>query len=146
MNTSLRPRAFQSRAIHRNTDRATPGQPAPIRAALIGSDRCEAEGISVRAVAPVLALCRKLVTAGHDPERPLHAYRGNVLALRVRSIGEGAQLAIAGDGVGFRRRKDFTAASRKHFSKSEGSSIRTRRTRVRFMPVHARAAQEAKSE
>ena len=25
--------------------------------------------------------------------------------LRVRSIGEGAQLAIAGDGVGFRRRK-----------------------------------------
>ena len=118
----------------------------PIRAVLIGSDRCEAEGISVRAAAPVLALCRKLVTAGHDPERPLHAYRGNVLALRVRSIGEGAQLAIAGDGVGFRRRKDLTAASRKHFSKSEGSSIRTRRTRVRFMPVNARAAQKAKSE
>ena len=30
----------------------------PIRAELIGSDRCEAEGITVRATAPVLALCR----------------------------------------------------------------------------------------
>ena len=75
-------------------------QPVPIRAALIGSDRCEAEGISVCGGAPVLALCRKLVSAGHAPRRPLHAYRGNVLAWRVRSIGEGAQLAIAGDGVG----------------------------------------------
>ena len=81
----------------------SPKQPVP--AALIGSDRCKAGGISVCAAAPVLALCRKLVLAGHDPRRPLHAYRGNVLALRVRSIGEEAQLAIAGDGVGFRRRK-----------------------------------------
>ena len=89
-----------------------------------GSDRCEAEGISVRAAAPVLALCRKLVTAGHDPERPLHAYRGNVLALRVRSIGEGAQLAIAGYGVGFRRRKELAAASRMHFAKPEELSSR----------------------
>jgi hypothetical protein len=119
VNTPLRPQAFQSRAIHRNTDRATPSQPVPIRAALVGSDHCEAEGISVRAAAPVLALCRKLVAAGHDPGRPLHAYRGNVLALRVRSIGEGAQLAIVGDGVGFRRRKEPLAASRTHFAKLE---------------------------
>jgi hypothetical protein len=97
----------------------SPKQPAPIRAALIGSDRCEAGGISVCAAAPVLALCRKLVSAGHDPRRPLHAYRGNVLALRVGSISEGAQLAIAGDGVGFRRRKELAAASRVHFAKPE---------------------------
>ena len=114
MNTRLPPQAFQSCKIHRNTDGATLKQPVPIRAALIGSDRCEADGISVRAAAPVLALCRKLVTVGHDPERPLHAYRDNVLALRVRSIGEGAQLAIAGDGVGFRRRNGVAAASRMH--------------------------------
>jgi len=63
-----------------------------------------------------------LVTAGHDPERPLHPYRGNVLALWVRSIGEGAQLAIAGDGVGFRRRKELAAASRMHFAKPEALS------------------------
>jgi hypothetical protein len=94
----------------------SPKQPVPIRAALIGSDRCEAEGISVCAAAPVLAMCRKLVAAGHDQRRPLHAYRGNVLALRVRSIGEGAELAIAGDGVGFRRRKEPAAASRCDFA------------------------------
>ena len=107
---------FQSRKIRRKADRATPNQPVRIRAALIGSDCCEAEGITVRAAAPVLALCRKLVTAGHDPERPLHAYRGNVLALRVCSIGEGAQLAIGGGGVGFRRRKGPVAASRSDFA------------------------------
>lgn len=94
----------------------SPKQPVPIRAALIGSDRCVAGGISVCAAAPALALCRKLVSAGHDPRRPLHAYRGNVLALRVRSIGEGAQLAIAGDGVGFRRRSGVAAASRSDFA------------------------------
>ena len=56
------------------------------------------------------------MAAGHDPRRPLHAYRGNVLALRVRSIGEGAELAIAGDGVGLRRRKEPAAASRSDFA------------------------------
>jgi hypothetical protein len=56
------------------------------------------------------------VLAGHDPRRSLHAYRGNVLALRVRSIGEGAQVAIAGDGVGFRRRKEPAAPSRSDFA------------------------------
>jgi hypothetical protein len=102
----------------------SPKQPVLIRAGLIGSDRCEAGGISVCAAAPVLALCRKLVSAGHDPRRPLHTYRGNVLALRVRSIGEGAQLAIAGDGVGFRRRKELAAASRMHLAKPEAFSSR----------------------
>jgi hypothetical protein len=116
VNTRPPPQAFQRRRIQRNADRPTPEQCVPIRAALIGSHRCEAEGISVCAAAPVLALCRKLVSAGHDPRRPLHAYRGNVLALRVRSIGEGMQLAIAGDGVGFRRRKGVAAASHMQFA------------------------------
>jgi hypothetical protein len=118
VNTRPPRQAFQSRKIQRNADRPTPEQCAPIRAALIGSHRCEAEGISVCAAGPVLALCRNLVSAGHDP-RPLHAYRGNVLTLRVRSIGEGMQLAIAGDGVGFRRRKGVAAASRSDFAKPE---------------------------
>jgi hypothetical protein len=73
-------------------------------------------GISVCDAAPILGLCRALVAAGHDPQLPLHAYRGDVLALRVRSIGEGAQLAVAGDGVGFRRRKEPAAASRSDFA------------------------------
>jgi hypothetical protein len=67
---------------------------ALIRATLIGSDRCEAEGIIAYGYAPVLDLCRALIKAAHDPKRALHAYRAEVLALAVRSIGEGAQLTI----------------------------------------------------
>ena len=72
-----------------------------IRAEIIGADRCDAEGLTVKAAAPVLAMCRKLISAGYDPSRPLNAYRGKVLALRVCPIGEGALLRVAGDGVGF---------------------------------------------
>jgi len=73
---------------------------APIPATLIGSDRCSAEGISVRGYAPVLSLCRALIEAGHDPGRALHAHRGGVLALVVRSIGEGARLTVEDDRHG----------------------------------------------
>jgi hypothetical protein len=75
----------------------------PIRATLIGSNCCEALGITERGYAPVLDLCRALVAAGHDPRRPLHAHRGNALALIIRSIGDAAQLRIATHGVGFER-------------------------------------------
>jgi hypothetical protein len=75
----------------------------PIRAILHGSELCEAEGITGTGSSPVLALCRALVEAGHDPRRPLHAYRGAALALKVRSIGEGATLRVATHGVGFER-------------------------------------------
>jgi hypothetical protein len=72
----------------------------PICATLFGSNCCEALGITARGSAPVLALCRALVAAGHDPRRPLHAGRGHVLALKVRSIGEGAKLAVREDRNG----------------------------------------------
>jgi hypothetical protein len=65
----------------------------------------------VRAYAPVLVICRVLVAAGCDPATPLEAYRGDMLCLRVRSIGEGANLEINGDGVGFRQRRKPDAAS-----------------------------------
>jgi hypothetical protein len=73
----------------------------PIRATLVGSNCCEALGITGRGYTPILALCLALVAAGHDPRRPLHAYRGDVLALVVRSIGAGARLRVATHGVGF---------------------------------------------
>jgi hypothetical protein len=73
----------------------------PIRATLVGSNRCEALGATGRGYTPILALCRALVAAGHDPRRPLHAYRGDVLTLVVRSIGDGARLRVATHGVGF---------------------------------------------
>ena len=49
---------------------------------------------------PVLAMCRALVAAGYDPTTPLHAYRGATLCLAVRSIGEGARLAVKAAGHG----------------------------------------------
>ena len=66
----------------------------PIRAELSGNNSCTALGITVRAKAPVLALCRKLIAAGHDPGRPLHAYRGETLALTVTAIGYGAKYTV----------------------------------------------------
>ena len=36
----------------------------PIRAELIDSSRCDAEGLNARGYAPVLELCRELVAAG----------------------------------------------------------------------------------
>jgi len=49
----------------------------------------------------ILALCRALVGADYDPARPLCVYRDGVLALKVRSIGEGARLRVTPHGVGF---------------------------------------------
>jgi hypothetical protein len=55
----------------------------------------------------MLATCRKLIELGYDPARPLHAFRGDVLCLKVRSIGEGARLECQ-DGGGFRLRERRT--------------------------------------
>lgn len=74
---------------------------APIRADLIGSDQCHAAGITAHGASPVLTLCRELVAAKVDPDHPLHAYRGNMLCLVVRSIGEAAHLDVNSKGTGF---------------------------------------------
>jgi hypothetical protein len=76
----------------------------PIRADIDGDARCSALGTTARGSAPVLKLCRLLLKQAHDPARPLHAFRGNTLALIIRSLGEVAGLEISGNGVGFRRR------------------------------------------
>lgn len=72
----------------------------PILALLIGSNRCDAAGFTARGSAPVTKLCRTLVDAGYDPDRPLQAYRGEVLSLLVRTIGEGARLTVKTAGSG----------------------------------------------
>jgi hypothetical protein len=79
-------------------------QPA-ILAELIGSDRCRAECIIADGSSPVLKLCRLLVQAGFDPDRPLAAYRDGVLALVVASISLGARLEINAKGSGFISRR-----------------------------------------
>ena len=72
-----------------------------IRARLTGSDTASAEGISVTSSSPVLALCRELIKLPYDPNIRLVAYRGDTLALIVRSIGEAARLEVSGHGTGF---------------------------------------------
>ena len=84
---------------------------AAIRAELLADDRCCALGMTVRHPAPVLALCRLLVEAGHDPATPLEAWRGDVPCLRIRSIGAAAALRIGTHGVGFETLSECTAAS-----------------------------------
>ena len=74
---------------------------AVIIAKLTGSDTCAALGLTAQSSSPVLQLCRQLAAAGHDPARPLDAYRGQTVCLRVRSIGDGAQLRVGGHGIGF---------------------------------------------
>jgi hypothetical protein len=66
----------------------------PIVCQIIGSDRCEHDGLVVKHNAPVLALCRKLIEAGYDPAAPLHAYRRDTLCLKIRTIAEGAKLTV----------------------------------------------------
>jgi hypothetical protein len=49
-----------------------------VRAELIGANRATALGVEAHGPSPVLALCRGLLEAGHDPATPLHAYRGDI--------------------------------------------------------------------
>jgi hypothetical protein len=94
-----------------------------IRAVITAADQCETPGYKVRAAAPVLALCRELVEAGHDPACQLHVYRSGVLALRVRSIGDAARLTIRGDGVGFRCVTEMVGPSPVRFSERADPSL-----------------------
>ena len=87
------------------------GDARPVRAELIGSDTCLAQGIKARGAAPVLLLCRKLVEAGYDPDQPLEAWRGSILALRVRSIGDAAEVEINSKGTGLACRSAVRTAS-----------------------------------
>ena len=76
------------------------GRRNSLRAELIGSNTAIAIGITAIGYAPVLMLCRSLIVAGYDPATPLVAYRGLMLCLTVRSIGEAAGLTIEDDKNG----------------------------------------------
>ena len=75
-------------------------QASIIRAELVGDDTCEAFGIQAYSPSPIIALCRELVRRGFNPAHAVHAYRGDTVALIVRSIGEAE---VVGHGHGFRR-------------------------------------------
>jgi hypothetical protein len=109
---SARAGSGRRKAVDTRTPDASVSNPAalrtqpPIRAELVGSDTATALGITARCSPPVLMLCRLLIEAGYDPSARLEAYRGNILCLKVRTIGAGAQLRTATHGVGFERLPD----------------------------------------
>ena len=108
-----------------------------IIAELIGSNTCTAAGVTVVDHAPVLALCRALVTAGQDLNRPLHAYRGDVLCLCVRSIGEGARLAVEDDRYGRPRLRRWRDRVRRYGAAPLARQIRdTAATAARSVNAH----------
>ena len=82
---------------------------APLFAELAG-DTCTAAGQVGRGDAPILALCRELLRAGLSPDQALEVFRGSALAVRVRSIGEGAALEVNAKGTGFVPRAVRTAS------------------------------------
>jgi Fe2+ transport system protein FeoA len=100
-------------SLGRTRNLATPECPrfqaALVRAAvhceLTGSDEASARGLTVHNSSPVLALCRRLLALGINPQTPVHCYRGPTLALRIRSIGEAAGLEINSSGTGFIKRR-----------------------------------------
>src|SRR5262249_51518659 len=75
-------------------------RPKPILAQFLESDRCSAEGLEVRANAPALAMCRKLIDAGHDRDRPFHCCRGETLAMKISSIAYGARYSLSEPSTG----------------------------------------------
>jgi hypothetical protein len=92
-----------------------PAQPGrardPIVAAITGSDTAVALDTAVRSHSPVLCLCRALLGAGMDPNQPLHAFRGDVLALTIRTLADGAWLEVSQHGTGFTARRERRAAT-----------------------------------
>ena len=69
-------------------------KPQDIRAELTGSTTCTAAGITAQGHAPALLLCRQLLAQGLDPDAALQVFRNGTLALRIRSLSEGAGLAV----------------------------------------------------
>jgi len=77
-----------------------------LHADLIGGDMATALDITANSSSPVISLCKKLIEAGFDPTSPLECWRGDVLCVRIRSIGETAEFEINSHGSGFIRRRD----------------------------------------
>jgi hypothetical protein len=56
--------------------------------------QCHCLGFTGSGSTPVLALCRRLVEAGYDPNSSLRVYRGGLLVLVVSHVGPAAEFTI----------------------------------------------------
>ncbi len=68
-----------------------------IRAEITGNNTATACNITCKGRTPILTLCRALLRKGCDPSLSLRCYRGDVLALTIRTIGDGAKLTVKED-------------------------------------------------
>ena len=109
---------------------------APICAELIGSDRCEAEGITACGYAPVLQLCRELVAAGFNPACPLEAWRGETLCLRIRYGRRGSPSPMIGTAL-----HGFDAARTARQGMSQARLSRKLRTAQQEQPATGETVQ-----
>jgi hypothetical protein len=123
---SLKPKTLTSQtngdpadAIARAIFAHTKPKSTAITAKLTGVDTIVALGVTTVSATPVLTLCAELVAADIDPESPLTVYRGNTLALIVRSIGEGANLEINARGTAFIHKSDRRRGSPAHQNGSD---------------------------
>lgn len=91
------------------------GKARIITAEFTGIDTCTGAGITAHGSAAALTFCREAIAAGLDPDRALEVYRNGVLALRIRSIAEGAALTVAeSDGPPrFRRYRPYPSEHRR---------------------------------
>jgi hypothetical protein len=69
---------------------------------VFGDDTAIAGGIKARSSSPILLLCRLLISAGIPDQASLDVFRGYTLAVKVRSLREGARLEINGHGTGLK--------------------------------------------
>ena len=96
-----------------------------VRCDLVGSDKAIAGDIMASGA---FDLCRRLLAAGANPAAELVCYRNGTLALRIKSIGAGAQLTVretSKDGPRFATWRPFpTARSRRPCVKTAILSIR----------------------
>jgi hypothetical protein len=132
-----------------NSQNQTSVQASPLRAAIIGSDECRAEGFSALAASPVLSLCHKLIAAGHDPDQPMQVWRNGTLCLRVRSIGLAAGLEVNTKGTGFIRHRAVRAAPPMHSDGLSGENDRppcfpSRRAEDQIQQIMAQVFREAR--
>jgi hypothetical protein len=73
---------------------------APVIGVIDNTNICRIGDQTTVSRTPILTACRELLAQGVNPDRALEIYRRGILAVRVRSIGEGARLTIREDRHG----------------------------------------------
>jgi hypothetical protein len=107
---------------HESAESIEIGPIKPTACQFEGDDTCRTADFEVRGYAPALDMCRRLLAEGFDPATPLEVYRGDVLCLRISSIGYGAGLCVRDSLIG---RPMFARRPRRLCAEPEGAARET---------------------